>query len=189
MKKRGMSDVVTNVLLILLVVAITSIIAFFIYQTTFAGFVNLNDVDLEFNNLEAVYNNKIVRTNLGQDNSISSIYVRVDRGEGDVNLSGLNFKFYIGNEIYSCKRTNVPSAYETLVYSFESPLLASLSPDSIEIIPIIKSPSGKEKTTKKGFFINEISVTDDILEEKITECGGFCCGDSFPEVPTSLEGL
>ncbi len=187
---RGMSDVVSNVMMILLAIAIVFLVGFFVYELVFAGFIDLDSLDLKFNKIEVFYNNNSLgSSNLNQQRTFETIYVRVGRGEDTTNLSGLNFVFLVEGESYSCRRSYVPVSSQTVVYAFQSPKFADSVPESIELIPIIRDSDGDERIARSGFIIEEVFVTSDVLQEKVNECGGFCCDDSYPDVPADLTGI
>lgn len=189
MDKRGISDIITTALITLLSILAILLVVFSIYKFAFSDFVSLDSLNLDDFKIEVSYNNNSVgSSSINQVRTMETIYISISRGRDDVNLSGLNFVFYVDGGSYSCKRTHVPGQSESSVYAFQSPIFAKQLPERISVFPLV-GVDGNEKTTRSGFSTEKISSTHTIFDEKVNECGGFCCEDNVPEAPVEISSL
>lgn len=185
MQKRGVGDVVATVLIVVIIVLAVGLVGFFVFNFINDKSVDLSDLNLNIKSAEAFYNNQQMVSNiLNANESKETVYVSVERGSDEANLTGLKFVFTIKGNSQSCLRTTVPGLLETSVYAFKSSIF-SVKPEKVEVVPIVTI--GKtEKIAKTGFNVR-ISETQKVFTERVDECGGFCCGvnDDLPSNPSS----
>jgi len=184
--KKGVSDVVNSVLLVILTILIIGVVGIFVFTFLSDNSISLSDMNLNIQKVEAFHNNQLVKSQVytaGSEGSImeyrETMYVSVDRGSDLANLSGLKFVFSIDGNSYACLRKSVPNVLESHIYSFKSSIF-NKKPDKIEVIPLAII-NGKERIAKTGYTA-EISETERTFSEKINECGGFCC-EANPNLP------
>jgi len=173
-RKRGLSDVIATVLITAISILAIGIVSLYVFNIIRDNTVNLSDLDLNLNNIEAYHNNNEIISNILNANEFKeTVYVSVDRGRGESNLTGLKFVFVVDGNSYDCTRRNVPNLLETNIYAFKSSIF-SKKPEKIIVIPIVLI-GNSEKVAKTGF---EAKIMDTEMEfsEKFDECGGFCCG-------------
>jgi len=183
--KRGMSDMVSNVLLTILVVAVVGVVGFFVFNFLGNNTFNLSDIDLKLGEVEAYYNNEAISSKiLNSQESMETVYVSITRGNDESNLTGLKFVFVVDGNSYSCTRRSVPSVLETSVYAFKSTIFSKKIPERVEVIPL--ALIGKTEKVAKIGYPAKIFNTSKVFSEKINECGGFCCtDDDLPSNPVS----
>lgn len=182
--KRGASQLVVVAILIIVVLAAVFLIARFLLPFVSNS---LNSAPVEMNvdikNVEAYYNNEPIASQITPSPTQETVYVRVERsgGSSDANLTGLKFVFTVNGETQSCIRKSVPTNLESYVYSFKSSLFKN-APNSIEVIPL-GMVNGKERQATITFKVNAFNSTK-TFEEKVNECGGFCCNSDNPNLPS-----
>lgn len=181
--KRGLSDIVNTVLMVVLAIVVIGLLTFFIFNFFNSNTLSLSSIDMTLKKVEAYYNNDPVASQIINANEfMETTYVSVERGSDNVNLKGFKFVFSIGGNSYECIRRNVPKPLEATVYAFKSSIF-SVKPDRVEVIPIVDLGKG-EKIAKSGFFASDISITGKEFGERYEECGGFCCGAN-PDLPNN----
>jgi hypothetical protein len=180
--KRGVSDVVTQVFLIILTIVVVGVVFVFLFDILKVDSIDLSDLDLSMN-IEGSYRNELIPSKIiNADEYKETAYVTVQRGDGDDRLTGLKFVFTVDGNSYSCIRRSVPQKLETSIYAFKSSLF-NKKPEKVEVVPLV-FVDGKEKIAKSGYSV-AFSDTNMDLVEKVDECGGFCCnsGDDLPANP------
>ena len=184
--KKGVSDVVNSVLLVVVSVLAIGVVGIFLFTFLSDNSISLSDMNLNIQRVEAFYNNQLIKSqvvSVGESGSIveyrETMYVSVERGTDSANLIGLNFIFSVDGNSYSCIRRMVPGILESHVYAFKSSIF-NKKPDKVEVVPIALI-NKKERIAKSG-FVAEISEIEKTFSEKINECGGFCC-ESNPDLP------
>lgn len=172
--KKGLSDIVANVMITMITILAVGIIALFVFNLLRDNTISLSDLDLSINNVEAYYNNQeVVSHILNANESKETVYVSVERGTDKSNLTGLQFIFSVNGNSYECTRRNVPNNLETSVYAFKSSIFYK-KPDKITVIPIVYI--GKSEKSARTGFNAKIMETIKEFKERVDECGGFCCG-------------
>jgi len=186
--KKGLSDVVTNVLLVMLTMVIVGLVAVFIFNFINSNTISLSDLNLDLRKVEAYYNNAPVSSMvMNAQEFTETTYVSVERGSDETNLTGLKFIFSIDGNSFECIRRNVPNVLETTVYAFKSSIFGKM-PNKVEVVPLVMVGK-KERIANSGFASFSISETGSEFSEKFNECGGFCCGANSdlpgnPDLPT-----
>lgn len=179
--KKGVSDVVNTVLMIMLTLAVVSLITVFIFNFINSNTISLSDIDLNLKKVEAYYNNAPVSSMVMNAREFTeTTYVSVERGSDTTNLTGLKFVFTVDGNSYECIRRNVPRVLETSVYAFKSSIFNKI-PENVEVIPLVDMGK-KERVARSGFAAFSVSETGKEFSERFNECGGFCCGAN-PDLP------
>ncbi len=180
--KRGLSDLIGTVLIIVIVIAALIPISFFLINFVRDKTVSLSDLDLSLKNIEAYHNNEPLPSNiLNSQESMETVYVSLERGSDKTNLTGLKFVFTVGGNSHSCIRQSVPQVSETSIYAFKSDIFNN-ELDSIVVVPII-TIGNSERSVGSGYSAKIFNTTK-TFTEKINECGGFCCNDDdMPDNP------
>jgi len=177
MKKRGMSAVVTTLIIILLAIVAIGIVWVVVKNIINQGKdeITLTGLTLDLEIMKASY-----------DNDAGILSVTVKRNPGDGNLVGINF--VIGNEDNSVVVTRDTTLAElgvkTFTFDENSDLIGIEEITSISVAPIFESPSGKEVTGE----IKDIATYDaedmggtsgggDEPPACTPECTGLDCGD------------
>ena len=172
--KRGLSDVIATILITAISILAVGIVSLYVFNIIRDNTVSLSDLDLHLNNVEAYYNNNQIISNILNANEFEeTVYVSVERGRGESNLTGLKFIFVVEGNSYDCTRRNVPNLLETNVYAFKSSIF-SKKPEKISVIPIVLI--GKSERIARTGFEAKIMDTEMKFGERFDECGGFCCG-------------
>jgi flagellin-like protein len=174
--KRGVSEIVTTVLIIMI-----SVVAVGILWTTISPMIR-EALKSDFSNLDL---------HIGEDYTFYSpaaetMYVQVKRGVGslsDFNLSSI--KIYIGwnGEDRVGTRTNVPGVGGSIVYAFNG---LPNKPTSVKIAPVV-TVNGKQKIGKVTDEMSTIVESDDISGILDLE-SGFGSFDAVPPEPAPLPG-
>lgn len=173
--KKGLSDLVNTVLLVVLTIVVIGVVSIFVFDLLKRDSFELSSINFNFGKIEAHYNNEPVPSQVINANEFKeTVYVSVERGVDNINLTGFKFIFSVGGNSYSCIRKNVPNNLETTTYAFKSSIF-NQKPEKVEVIPIVRFES-KEKTARSGFLIKLVYDTNKDFGEKFDECGGFCCG-------------
>lgn len=187
LNKKGLSDIITTVLLVALTLAVIGVVSIFLFTFLNDNRISLSDMNLNLKKIEASYNNEIVPSKiLDVNEKKETVYVSVERSSDEANLTGLIFVFSVNGNSYSCTRRTVPNLMETSVYAFKSSIF-SVKPEKIEVIPLV-TVGKKEKSAKSGFVITSVSNSSQEVSERYDECGGFCCGAN-PDLPPYPEEL
>jgi len=189
MKKRGQSNVITIVLIILLSLVAVIILWNVVYGTVIKSSkqVNTNIFDNTFDIKETkIYLNGTIR-------------VSVKRISGNDSIDSLKFLFYNKNgETTSVERKNIPSQLETYNYDFSSQDIKT-NIDSISVVPIIGKNAGLEakepidliKRDSNGNRVLDIPEGlvswwkfDGDMKDSVGENDGKCSGDVCPVFTT-----
>jgi hypothetical protein len=179
--KKGLSDIVNTVLMVMLTIAAVGMITVFVFNFVNSNTVSLSDIDLNLKKVEAYYNNAPVTSMVINAREFTeTTFVSVERGSDKGNLTGLKFVFSMDGNSYECIRRNVPNTLETTVYAFKSSIFNKI-PENVEVIPLVNMGKG-ERIARSGFAAFAISETGKEFTERFNECGGFCCGAN-PDLP------
>ncbi len=179
--KKGLSDVVNSVLMVMLTLVVVGLITVFVFNFINSNTISLSDVDLSLKKVEAYYNNApITSMVINAQEFTETTYVSVERGSDKTNLTGLKFVFSVDGNSYECIRRNVPNTLETTVYAFKSSIFNAI-PKKVEVVPIVNLGKG-ERIARSGFPAFSVSETGKEFGERFNECGGFCCGAN-PDLP------
>jgi len=162
MKKRGISTVVATVLLILISIVAITLLWFFI-----SNFLKKSSSGVDTSCLTLDLSIQKVEIN----SSSSMIYVQVQRGTGEGNLSGIKFKFYNSSaSILRDKATNMREL-EIRTFSFDDIENVS-SVNKVEVAPVVFI-AGKNESCR----ISDYSKSIGIYTAPCTpDCTGRVCG-------------
>jgi len=172
--KKGVSAVVANVLILVLVLAAVGILIVVVYSffpdNLFTSYENgVRSVKAYYNNVEIP--SQVSNVDPTADVTLETLFVIVERNNEEQEWAGLNFIFSVEGNSYTCERTNVPGKSNGIVYVFQSSSLA-VKPESVKVVPILRV----DGNTRNGPVVKvDIGETSKVFSEKISECGGFCC--------------
>lgn len=179
--KKGLSDVVNTVLMVMLTLVVVGLITVFVFNFINSNTISLSEIDLNLGKVEAYYNNAPVTSMvINAQEYTETTFVSVERSSDKTNLTGFKFVFTIDGNSYECTRRNVPNNLETTVYAFKSSIFNKM-PESVEVVPLVDLGKG-ERIARSGFAASSVSPTGKEFTERFNECGGFCCGAN-PDLP------
>lgn len=154
--RRGMSSVVTTLLIILL-----SIVALGIVWVVVKNIISKGEEDISFTGI--TLNLEIQKASI----SGNSLYVIVHRNAGEGTLVGINFVIGDGdNSVIIRRNTNLPQlGTQTFIFSIKNELSTLTEIKTISIAPIYETSAGKEK-------VGEITDTLDSIGTGVIGGGG-----------------
>jgi flagellin-like protein len=162
--KRGASNIITTVLLILVAIAAILIIARFLLPFLSSSVSNSPDIQIHLSNVEAYYDNITKR---GLDASGDYLFIKVQRASDITNITGIKFVFIDqSNQKGTAIMRVVPSSQETVVYNFTGQYAAQ--PKSVEIVSM-GFVNGKEKTSSVSFKLNSFK-RQIAFQEQVVNC-------------------
>ena len=142
MKKKGVSDIVSTVLIILLVVAAIAVVGAIVVRT-------LNKAGPQVGSAASCLDLQVLPTRCSYSGTGNSPTVLINRKSGGSNLeiSGLKFLFYKGVGSETRTSTIYLNALETKPYVFSGAnalTAATASPDFVAVAATIKGSDGKD---------------------------------------------
>ena len=183
MKKRGISSIVSTLLIILFTLSSVVLIWVGISPTIQDS---VSDSSTSFENVEGGL--KII-TSKGYtvyDPGSGKLSVQVRRGSGDLEITRIDFIFVIDGDSVVISSTNVLNPNEIKTYSFNDPLLTEFSgTDSIKIAVIYGDDDGivtsKVTGIKKGIVnVENIDITDITLSHLYSDLVFYLPFDTNP---------
>lgn len=136
--KRGLSDVVTTVLIILIALGALGIVAGFFLPMIKQGSSQITGACLQID-IEPV---KCVITETSEEDTTLDVYVK--RNTGDAQLKKVNMVFELDDETttVSTAEENLPAILETKILNAAN--VSAVGIKSVKIAPVVLSESGKE---------------------------------------------
>ena len=147
--KRGMSAVVTTLIIILLAIVAIGIVWVVVRNILDKG---REEVDISKLTLDLQINKVLVE----EDN----LSIGVERGKGEGDLTGINFVISDGEYSVVLERTTDMKEFEMRTFTFVLSELAVGEITSIEVAPILELKSGKEVTTSTPLDIVTYNAGD-----------------------------
>jgi len=182
MNKRGQSNILTTVLLVLVgLVAVTILAVFIINLVRQNSQIENNKVELSIDYVGTFYDTTnteaggCIVVNPGDCQS-QVIYVKINSNTNNSKLSALKLVFNIDGNSVICTTSDVPNMFESRTYKY-----LAQKPDFVEIVPVINI-SGKEKSlvVVDKFDIKAINKSMNILDPKIVSLDS-CSSSGLPE--------
>ncbi|MEK6819747.1 MAG: hypothetical protein AABY03_00940 [Nanoarchaeota archaeon] len=136
MQKKGVSDVVVGLFLILMAFVSVAIVSVVIS--------NVIKVESEKISLDGLFVNLDLQSVKIQDDGSVSISVKRNAGEGI--LSGIKFVFSDGKNSKIIEKKSSLNELETNIYTFTAEELEGLNAKDVSIAPIINGASGEPET-------------------------------------------
>jgi len=176
MKKRGMSAVVTTLIIILLAIVAVGIVWVVVKNIINQGKdeITLTGLTLDLEIMKASY-----------DDDAGILSVTVKRNPGDGNLVGINFVIGDGDNSVVVTRDTTLAELGVKTFTFTLNTLAVGEITSISVAPIFESPSGKEVT---GEVRDTTTSTSGDLGTGDLDYGGEPGGGEEPCIP-ECDGL
>jgi len=183
--RKAQTSVIVTVLLILIGILAAGFLGYWITKMIKDNISEQNiHVDLSIDRQYSFYNPSVINSmNYGCVSGCvneSGIYLKINRGSGSAELSGIRFIFEVGSGSLSYMNPNVPGELESKTYYF--PLYEGNTPTKVKIAPIAKI-NGKEKVLD---IVDEFTLRtlDDVIPlDKLERCSVLLSADANPSVP------
>lgn len=152
MNKKGVSEVVVGLFLILMAFVSVAIVSVVIS--------NVMQLESEKINLDGLFIDLDLQSVKVQGDG--SVSISVKRNVGDGILSGIKFVFSDGRNSKIIERKANLNELETNTYTFSSEELEGLNAEDVSIAPVVDGTSGKSETKNiiETEIIPEISITN-----------------------------